>query len=282
VSGWASLERAGWTVRHPRAAFALLEPGRVVRHRELLFFLFWRDLKVKYRQMVLGVAWTILQPLMQMLVFSILFGHFGKLPSEPGVPYAMMVLAALLPWQYFASSLVRSTASLVVDQALLKRVAFPRVIMPLAALLPALVEFVPSFAILLGLMAWLHVPLRWTALLVPGFLLLTMASALAVGLWFSALNVRYRDVQYITPFLLQLWLFVTPVAYSAKIVPAGPWRLIYELNPMAVVVTGMRWALLGSDRPEAVHLLSLAVLATVLVGGLWYFRRTESIFADIV
>jgi lipopolysaccharide transport system permease protein len=282
VNGWASLEREGWTVRRPRPAFALLELGRVVRHRELLFFLFWRDLKVKYRQMVLGVAWTVLQPVTQMIVFSVLFGHFGKLPSEPGVPYAVMVFVGLLPWQYFASSLVRSTASLVADQALLKRVALPRVIMPLAALLPALVEFVPSFAILLGLMAWLHVPLRWTALLVPAFLLLTMASTLAVGLWFSALNVRYRDVQYITPFLLQLWLFVTPVAYSAKIVPAGPWRLLYELNPMAVVVTGMRWALLGSDPPGVVHLLSLVVIATVLTGGLWYFRRTESTFADIV
>ena len=282
MNGSAPLEKDGWTVIRPRPGFALLELDRVFRHRELLFFLFWRDLKVKYRQMVLGVAWTVVQPVVQMVVFSILFGYFGKLPSEPGVPYTVMVFVALLPWQYFATSLVRSTVSLVADQALLKRVAFPRVIMPLAALLPGLVELAPSFAILLGIMAWLDVPLRSTALLVPVFVLFTMVSTLAVGLWFSALNVRYRDVQYVTPFLIQIWLFVTPVAYSAKIVPSGPWRLVYELNPMAVVIGGMRWALLGSDPPRPVHLLSLVMVAMVLIGGLWYFRRTESTFADIV
>jgi lipopolysaccharide transport system permease protein len=250
-------------------------------YRELLYFLVWRDIKVRYKQTALGAVWAVLQPTMTMIVFSIFFGRLAKVPSD-GVPYPIFAYVALLPWQLFAFSLSESSNSLVASQNLITKVYFPRLVIPISSVLAGLVDFAIAFLILLVMM--LHygiVPTAAVALL-PLFLLLAVVTALSAGLWLSALNVKYRDVRYTIPFLTQFWMFATPVAYPSSLVPEK-WRALYGLNPMAGVVEGFRWALLGkSHAPGPLLWVSVAAVAVLLVGGLRYFKKTESTFADIV
>jgi len=251
-------------------------------YRELLYFLTWRDIKVRYKQTALGAAWAIIQPLFMMVVFSVFFGKLGRIPSD-GIPYPIFAYCALLPWQLFAHSLTESGNSLVANERLITKVYFPRLIVPISAVLGGVVDFVIAFTILLLMMAYYHITPTIVIVTLPVFLLLAVATALAVGLWLSALNVKYRDVRYTIGFLTQVWLFATPVAYSSSMVPAR-WRALYGLNPMAGVVEGFRWALLGkSEGPgSALLVVSIVAVAALLVGGLYYFRRMESEFADVV
>jgi lipopolysaccharide transport system permease protein len=249
-------------------------------YRELLYFLVWRDIKVRYKQTALGAAWAILQPVMTMLVFSVFFGRLAKVPSD-GVPYPVFVYVALLPWQLFAFALAESANSLVASQNLIKKVYFPRLVIPIASVLAGLVDFAISFVVLIGLMAYYRIHPTPAVAALPLFILFAVAAALSVGLWLSALNVQYRDVRYIIPFLTQFWMFVTPVAYPSSLVPEK-WRTLFGLNPMAGVVEGFRWALLGkSTRPGPLLWVSIAAVMILLVGGLIYFRRMESMFADV-
>jgi lipopolysaccharide transport system permease protein len=264
----------------PSKGFLSLKLRDVWEYRELLYFLVWRDIKVRYKQTVLGAAWAVIQPFMTMVVFSVFFGRLAKVPSD-GVPYPVFAFAALLPWQLFAFALTESSNSLVGSQNLITKVYFPRLVIPLSSVLAGLVDFAISFLVLLGLM--LYYGIRPTAAVawLPLFVLLALATALSVGLWLSALNVKYRDVRYTIPFLTQFWLFVTPVAYPSSMIPQR-WRALYGLNPMAGVVEGFRWALLGkSGGPGLLLWVSVAAVLTLLTGGLFYFRRMESTFADI-
>ena len=251
-------------------------------YRELLYFLVWRDVKVRYKQTVIGAAWTILQPLMTVVVFTVIFAKFAKMPSD-GLPYPLFIYAALLPWSYFAKSLNNSISSVVENAHLITKVYFPRLLLPLSAILSGIIDLGVSFAFLLGMMMWYGIVPTWSALVVvPIFVLLTMITALAVGLWLSVINVRYRDVGQAIPFLTQLWFFVSPVAYPVSVVPEQ-WRLLYSLNPMTGVIEGFRWALLGKESPP----IDLLILSTLIVVGLlWgggiYFKRMEQTFADVV
>ena len=250
-------------------------------YRELLYFLTWRDIKVRYKQTVLGAAWAIIQPFFMMVVFSLFFGYLAKVPSD-GIPYPIFAYCALLPWQLFAHALTESSNSLVANERLITKVYFPRLVVPISAVLGGLLDFAIAFVILLLMMAYYGVRPTWAIVTLPAFLLLAMLTALGVGLWLSALNVKYRDVRYTITFLIQFWLFATPVAYSSSIVPAR-WRALYGLNPMAGVVEGFRWALLGkSEGPGALLAVSVAVVILLLIGGLYYFRRMEAEFADVV
>ena len=265
----------------PSGGWRALDLAELWRYRELLFFLTLRDVRLRYKQTALGVAWAVLQPLLTMGVFTIFFGNLGKIPSD-GKPYAVFVLAALVPWQLFAYALTQSSNSLVAEQRLITKVYFPRLIVPVASVLAGLVDFLVALALLLLLMAGFRVAPGWGILAAPLFGFFAVLTALAVGLWLSALNVQYRDVRYTIPFLTQFWLFVTPVAYPASLVPE-PYRPLYGLNPMAGVVVGFRWALLGTDAPDwGLMTVSAGVVAALLAGGLFYFRRMEKTFADVV
>jgi lipopolysaccharide transport system permease protein len=251
------------------------------QYRELLFFLAWRDVKVRYKQTALGAAWAVIQPLFTMLLFTLFFGRLAKVPSD-GLPYPLFSYTALLPWQLFAYALTESSNSVVANERLITKVYFPRLIVPLASILAGLVDFAIAFVLVLGMMAWYHTVPTWAILTLPFFILFTIITALAVGLWLSALNVQYRDVRYTLTFIVQFWLIASPVAYSATLVPAK-WRPFYGLNPMAGVIEGFRWALLGkTPAPGALLWVSVAVVAIVLVGGFYYYRRMEKTFADLV
>ncbi len=250
-------------------------------YRELLYFLIWRDIKVRYKQTALGAAWAIIQPLFTMIVFSIFFGRLAKIPSD-GLPYPIFVYCALLPWQLFAHALTESGNSLVASQNLITKVYFPRLVIPISAVLAGLVDFVIAFVVLLGMMFYYGIVPTAATLTLPLFIVLAIATALAVGLWLSALNVQYRDIRYTIPFLTQFWLFITPIAYPSSLVPEA-WRTLYGLNPMAGVVEGFRWALLGTENaPGPMLAVSVGVVVALLVGGLYYFRRMEKTFADVV
>jgi len=250
-------------------------------YRELLYFLVWREIKVRYKQTAIGVSWAIVQPFMTMVVFSVFFGRFAGIPSD-GVPYPVFAYCALLPWQLFAFALAESTNSVVNNQRLLTKVYFPRVILPLAAIGVGLVDFGLAFLVLFGLMAYFGVGLASAIWTVPLWAALGVVTALSAGLWLSALNVAYRDIRYAVPFLTQIWLFATPVAYPTSIVPEA-WRPLYALNPMVGVVDGFRWALLGTSRPALMTVgVSAASVLLLLASGLYYFRRTERTFADII
>ena len=267
------------TVLEPPSAWQPLGLRELWDFRELLAILTWRDVSVRYKQSLVGFGWVVIQPLATAFLFTVIFGVFARLPSE-GLPYPVFTYCALLPWNYFARSLTDSSASLVGGTNLITKVYFPRLILPLSRVLAGLVDFVVSFVVLLGLMAWYGVRPTWGLLLVPAFLALAMGAALAVGLWLTALNVRYRDVGFVVPFLAQFWLYATPVAYSAEIVPAR-WQWLYALNPMVGVVEGFRWALLGKAPPTASTILvSLAIVIPLLIGGLYYFRRAEQTVVD--
>ena len=265
----------------PSRGWVPLKLADLWAYRELLYFLVWRDVKVRYKQTVLGAAWAIIQPFLTMVVFSVVFGRLAKIPSD-GLPYPVFAYCALLPWQLFAHALTESGNSLVASQNLITKVYFPRLVIPLAAVLGGLVDFAIAFLVLLAMMAYYGIAPTAAVATLPLFLLLAVATALGVGLWLSALNVQYRDVRYTIPFLTQFWLFATPVAYPASLVPE-PWRAVFGLNPMAGVVEGFRWALLGTAHaPGPMLAVSGAVVLALLVGGLYYFRRMEKTFADVV
>lgn len=250
------------------------------RYRELLYFLVWRDIKVRYKQTLLGAAWAIIQPFFTMVVFSIFFGRMAQMASN-GYPYPIFSYTALLPWTYFSGALSLAANSLVGSGGLITKVYFPRLIVPVSSVLSGLVDFAFAFLVLIGMMIFYgYAPTIYTILL-PLFLLLALTTALGVGLWLAALNVRYRDVRYLIPFLTQFWLFATPVVYPSSLL-SEPWRTIYGLNPMVGVVEGFRWALLGDKPPELMILVSAVVSIALLVSGVIYFRRTEDTFADLI
>jgi len=265
----------------PSAGWVSLQLGELWAYRELLYFLTWRDLKVRYKQSVLGVAWAIIQPVGTMIVFSLLFGRLAKLDSD-GVPYPIFSFAALLPWNYFAFSLGQSSNSLVGSANLIKKIYFPRLVVPVSSVLSGLVDFGLAFIILLGMMVYFKIRPTTGVFLLPYLLLLALTTSLGVGLWLSALNVHYRDVRQLTPFLTQFWFFITPVVYSSSLLEE-PWRTLYGLNPMAGVVEGFRWALLGTDTaPGSMLIASSVVSFLLLASGAVYFRRMEKSFADVV
>lgn len=265
----------------PPGRWAGLGLADLWHYRELLFFLVWRDVKVRYKQTLLGAAWAVLQPFLTMVVFSVFFGRLAGLPSD-GLPYPLFTYAGLLPWQLFAFALTESSNSLVNNQRLIAKIYFPRLVVPLAAALPGVVDFVIAFMVLLGMMLFYGTPLTWRIFTLPLLILLALVSALALGLWLAALNVRYRDVRYVIPFLVQLGFFLTPIAYSSNLVPASL-QPLYALNPMVGVVAGFRWALLGADAPAS-GLIAVSTLAALflLAGGLLFFRRMEDTFADLL
>ena len=250
-------------------------------YRELLYFLAWRDVKVRYKQTVLGAAWAILQPFFTMVVFSLFFGRLAGMPSD-GIPYPIFAYAALVPWQFFASGLSNSSNSLVGSAGLITKVYFPRLVVPVAAVLPGAVDFVLAFVVLLGMMLFYGIVPTARVVFLPLLLLLAFVTSLGVGLWFSALNVQFRDVRYLVPFGINAWMFATPIAYPSSLL-AEPWRTVYGINPMAGVVEGFRWALLGTETtPGAMVYVSAIVATLILVSGAYYFRRMEQTFADVV
>lgn len=284
-------DRAGWSrsaglrpsrvlIRPTRGLFTLDLPG-IWQYRELLGFLIWRDIKVRYKQTLIGAAWVLLQPLLTMVILTIVFGRFAGMPSD-GLPYPLFAFAALLPWTYVAQSVTWGGSSLVRNAKLISKVYFPRLIIPVASVATPLVDLGLSFAALVGLMAWYGVAPTWRVLAIPAFLLLAVLTAMAASLCLSALNVRYRDVGYAIPFLIQMWMYASPVAYPVNLVP-DRWRLLYGLNPIAGVIQGFRWALLGGDTPDIrVIGVSAGMVVVWLVIGVIFFRYMERTFADIV
>jgi lipopolysaccharide transport system permease protein len=265
----------------PSQGWVSLKLRELWEYRELLYFLTWRDIKVRYKQTVLGAAWAIIQPFFTMVVFSLFFGKLARMPSD-GLPYPIFSFAALVPWTFFANGMAHTSNSLVGSANLIKKVYFPRLAIPVAALLSGVVDFALASMVLLGMMLYYGVWLTVNALWLPGFLLLALITALGVGLWLSAMNVQFRDVRYIVPFVLQLWLFATPIAYPSILVPEL-WRPLYGLNPMVGVVEGFRWALLGTATFPGLSLaVSAAVALLLLASGALYFRRMEKTFADVV
>jgi lipopolysaccharide transport system permease protein len=251
-------------------------------YHELLYFLVWRDIKVRYKQTALGVVWAVLQPFVAMVIFSVVFGHIAKIHADYGVPYPLFVYAGLLPWQYFSSSLMLSSVSVVGNSALVTKVYFPRLLLPLASIAVPVIDFLCSFVVLIGMFLWYGRAPHWHAVVIPVFLGMALLTALGVGLWLSALNVRYRDVPYTIPFLTQIWLYATPVIYPVSLVPSR-FHWLIALNPMSGVVDGFRWAVLGRGVPHyTVYGISTAVGLALVLSGLWYFRRVERGFADVI
>jgi len=252
------------------------------RYRELFYFLAWRDILVRYKQTAIGMAWALLRPLLTMVVFTIVFGKLAKLPSD-GAPYPILVFAAMLPWQFFASALAECSNSLIGNANLLSKVYFPRLIIPTSAVIVSFVDFLVSGIILLGLMAWYNFVPTWRVLLLPLFVAIAFAAAMGGGLWLAALNVQYRDFRYIVPFIVQFGLYISPVGFSSSIVPSA-WRLIYSLNPMVGVIDGFRWAILGGNTTLYLpgFALSLALVALLFISGIAYFRQVERTFADVI
>lgn len=250
-------------------------------YRELFLFLAWRDIAIRYKQTALGAAWAVIQPFMAMVVFTIFFGRLAKVPSD-GLPYPIFSYCALIPWTLFSYALTQSGASLVTERNLITKVYFPRLIVPLASVLSGLADFVISFTVLIAMMAYYGLWPTWNVVYLPLYVVLLIATSLSVGLWLSALNVKYRDVRYTIPFLTQFWLFVSPVAYSSSLLP-DHLRWVYGLNPMAGVIEGFRWALLGTPPDDSgLMAASVSIVTIFLVGGLFYFKRVERSFADIV
>ncbi len=272
---------------HPKL---VIEAGRAERqywkdlwrYRELFYFLAWRDILVRYKQTAIGIAWALIRPFLTMIVFTVVFGTVAKLPSE-GVPYPILVFAALLPWQFFANSLSECSTSLITNSNLISKVYFPRLIVPTSAVVVSFVDFMISGIILLGLMAWYNFVPSWRILTLPVFILVAFAAALGAGLWLAALNVQYRDFRFIVPFIVQFGLYISPVGFSSSVIPEK-WRLLYSLNPMVGVIDGFRWAILGGgaqlDLPG--FILSLGLVSLLLISGIGYFRKMERTFADVI
>jgi lipopolysaccharide transport system permease protein len=252
------------------------------QYRELFYFLAWRDILVRYKQTIIGVAWALIRPFLTMVVFTVVFGNFAKLPSE-GVPYPILIFAAMLPWQLFASSLSDASSSLLSDANLISKIYFPRIIIPSSSIITSFIDFLISFLILIGLMVWYHFIPSWRMIVLPLFMLVALAAAMGVGLWLAALNVKYRDFRYIIPFIVQFGLYISPVGFSSTIVPDN-WRIVYSLNPIVGVIDGFRWAILGGNArifwPG--FLVSLALVAFIFLTGILYFRKMEKTFADLI
>jgi len=268
-------------ILRPSKGWLGLDLKELWRYRELIYFLTWRDIKVRYKQAVLGIAWALLQPLLTMLISTIVFGVLLKVPS-PGMPYPLFVLAALMPWSLFATSLQKSSISLVGNANLITKIYFPRLIIPISSVIAVLVDFVISLVVLLAMMVFYKIYPTWNVLWLLPLVLLSVLAALAVGIWLSALNVQYRDVQHMVPFLIQIWMYASPIVYPIETIPAGIWRTLSGLNPMVGVVQGFSWALLGGAAPDMTMLVSVGMVLLLLISGLFYFRRMEKTFADIV
>lgn len=277
----SSFEAKTVTLIRPSRGWISLRLQEVWKYRELLYFLIWRDIKVRYKQTIIGAAWAIIQPFFTMVVFSLFFGWLAKIPSD-GIPYPIFSYAALVPWMFFANGLSQSSDSLVGSANLIKKVYFPRLAIPTAAVLSGIVDFVLAFSVLLGMMFFYGIIPTWNIVWLPAFLILTLMTSLGVGLWFSAMNVQFRDVRYTVPFLTQFWLFSTPIAYPSSLLSES-WRTVYAINPMVGVVEGFRWALLGTNTtPGPIIIVSSMAAFMVLVSGAFYFRRMEKTFADVV
>jgi lipopolysaccharide transport system permease protein len=258
-----------------------LDLAGIWEFKELLYFLIWRNVKVRYKQTIIGSAWAIIQPLTTMIIFTLIFGHFAKIPSD-GLPYSIFAYTALLPWNYFSQAFTRSSDSLISNTNLVRKVYFPRLIILMAEVTSPLVDFLISFLALLAMMAWFGIAPGWSVLALPLFLLLALMTALAMGLWLSALNARYRDVGHTVPFLIQIWMYASPVAYPVSLIPER-WRLLYSLNPMVGVIEGFRWTLLGKEAPAfGVIAVGVALIVALLVGGIIFFKRMEHTFADVI
>jgi lipopolysaccharide transport system permease protein len=266
----------------PKHGLVPLDLGELWRFRELLVFLVWRNILIRYKQTVIGVAWALVQPVFTMVVFTVVFGNLAKLPSD-GAPYAVLTFAAVIPWQFFATGLSAGSNSVVTAANMVRKVYFPRLFIPLGDCLSGILDFSISLVLLVGLMVWYEVPITWHLVLLPIFALVALLTALSASLWLSALNVKYRDVKYMVPFLVQTGLYVSPVGFMSAIIPED-WRFWYHLNPLVGVIDGFRWAVLGpAFRPDSAGLaLSTTIVAIVLTSGLFFFRRTERTFADLL
>jgi lipopolysaccharide transport system permease protein len=269
------------TIVKPSKGWVSLKLGELSEYRELIYFLTWRDIKVRYKQTVLGAAWAIIQPFFTMVVFSLFFGKLAKVPSD-GIPYPIFAYAALVPWHFFANGINQSANSLVGNANLIRKVYFPRLVIPLSSVISGVVDFVLAFIVLVGMMLFYGILPTTKIIWLPFLLMLTFVSALGVGLWLAAMNVQFRDVGYTVPFLVQFWLFATPIAYPSSLL-SEPWLTLFGINPMVGVVEGFRWALLGTDTaPGPIVAVSALVALALLVGGTFYFRRMEKTFADVV
>lgn len=269
------------TIIRPSRGWVALDVGELWEYRDLLYFFIWRDIKVRYKQTIMGVSWAIIQPFFTMVIFSVFFGRLAKVPSDD-LPYPLFSYAALVPWTFFANGLTQAPNSLVMNADMVKKIYFPRLLMPAATILAGVVDFILAFVVLLGMMlAFGYLPTS-NVIWLPLLLLLALVTALGVGIWLTALNVQFRDVRYAVPFLTQAWLFLTPIAYPSSMLEE-PWRTLYGLNPMAGVVEGFRWALLGTDTAPGPIVLVSALMATIIfVSGVFYFRRMEKRFADVI
>lgn len=265
----------------PSRGWASLRLSELWDYRELVYFFTWRDIKVRYKQTVLGILWAILQPLFTMLVFALFFGRLAKVPSD-GIPYPIFSFTGLVPWTFFATGMTQASNSLVQNSNMLKKIYFPRMAMPIGTVLAGCVDFCLAFVVLLGMMVVYHTAPTWKVILLPLFLLLALVTCLGVSLWLSAMNVHFRDIKFTIPFITQFWMYATPIAYPSSLLPQ-PWRTLYGINPMAGVVEGFRWALLGArTAPGPMIMLSSFVAVALLISGAFYFRRQEKTFADVV
>lgn len=277
---------AAVTVIKPTKGWVPVDLHELWEYRDLLYFFTWRDIKIRYKQTLLGFAWAILQPLVAMIIFTIIFGRLANLPSD-GVPYPIFAYTALLPWTLFSESITRSTQSMVLNSNIIKKVYFPRIALPISSVLSPLADFAIAFVILALLMVYYicieHAPITLTVNVIwlPVFILLAMITSLGIGLWLSALNAMYRDFQYVVPFMVQIWMFASPVVYAASMVPQS-YKLIYGLNPMTGVIEGFRWALLGTEAPGEIAIVSAVISVALLISGAFYFRRMQRTFADEV
>jgi len=291
IANWTKLDSVGdllvpavdrlVTIIQPPKGWVPLELRGLWEYRDLLYLFVWRDLKLRYKQTMVGASWAIIQPFIAMVVLSIFFGKLIKVPSE-GIPYPIFAYTALVPWMYFVNALTQSSNSVVGNYTLITRVYFPRLVIPITTVVTGLLDFAIAFAILIGMMLFYGIVPTAAIWTLPFFIMLTIATALGLGLWLAALNVEYRDVRFILPFLTQIWFFITPVAYPSSLVPE-PWRAIYSLNPMVGVIEGFRWALLGKAQPPSVVLvISVIAVIGLLIGGLYFFRYKEGTFADVI
>ena len=265
----------------PSKGWVSLRLHEILEYRELLYFLTWRDIKVRYKQTILGIAWAIIQPLFSMVIFSLFFGRLAKIPSD-NIPYPIFSFAALVPWTFFANGLSQSSNSLVINANLIKKVYFPRLIIPISTVISGIVDFFLAFLVLIGMMIAYEIYPTTTVIWLPLLLLLALITSLGAGLWFTALNVQFRDVRFAIPFVVQAWFFATPIVYPSGLLDE-PWRTLYGINPMAGVIEGFRWALLGAEtQPGTMLFVSTLVAILLLVSGAFYFRRLEKTFADVV
>lgn len=268
------------TIIKPSKGWMPINLQELWEFRDLLYFFTWRDIKVRYKQTVLGFAWAIIQPFLAMVIFTVFFGNLAKMPSD-GIPYPIFAYTALLPWTLFSESITRSTNSMVMNSNIIKKVYFPRMALPISSVLSPVLDFAIAFIILILMMIYYGIVPTFNVIWLPAFVLLAIATSLGVGLWTSALNAKYRDIQYVVPFMVQIWMFASPVVYAASMIPAQ-YQLLYGLNPMAGVIEGFRWSMLGTNAPGMVIIASVIVSVVILVSGAFYFRRMEKTFADEV